>query len=128
AEDGVNLAPSPATDAVLLLIENDPIEGVTQQFRLANHVAIAAVAGSRVDSGAELVRQRLERLQQRGERGSIVAVIQNDRSAIEIEKIEAGRRVFKIGDKRFQTGKDDLARNAQHPDSRSGSQRVFHLE
>ena len=63
AEQGHDLALGPAAQ-VVVFVQDHAVEGVAEQFALADHVAVAAVAGGRVDDGAPLVRELLEGLDQ----------------------------------------------------------------
>src|SRR5579884_2502568 len=128
AEDGTDLAPGPPANAVGFFIEDDAIKGIAEQFALTDHIAVAAVTCGRVDGRAKFVRQRPQRFQERSKRGRVMAIIQNDSSAVEFKEIEAPWRMFEVGNERFQAGKDDFARHSQYPNSGGGGQGVFDLE
>jgi hypothetical protein len=95
---------------------------------LADHVAVAAVAGCGVERDAAAVRELLEGLDHRRERRHVVAVIDNHCGPVDLQQVEAARQSLHVGAKRLQARADRLARQAHAPGGADGGEHVFDLE
>ena len=113
---------------VLIFIEEHAIECVGELPPLADHVAVSAVAGRGVHNGPVLVRELIEHVDQSLKRGRVVAIVQNDGRAVDLEQVEAAGNRLRISPEDCQGILDDLERNTKRPARRHRSEHVFHLE
>src|SRR5690606_27048784 len=87
----------------LVFIQNDLVEAVAQDFRLAAQVFIAPVAGAADDGNPALGRQLVDRADQRLHCIRVVAVVGDDRGAVPAETVEASGRGLRIVDEARQS-------------------------
>ena len=112
----------------MIFVQNHAIERLAQQLALSHQVAVAPVAGRRVDDRTALLRKLLNRLDQRAQRRHVVTVVDDHGRAGNLQQIEATGNFLQIACKGLHARADRVARNAQRPGRRGRGQRVFHLE